>query len=140
MGSSVGFRYVEQAGVPVECWIVQQLAAAMPRQTRRNAPAWRSPGERCLESDPFLYAGRGRQITLAEIVMSTKGETMEVNGIAHVFLTASNFERSRAFYRQLLPFLGLKPVMDTESMARLLMTVLPSMGMQLEQVLVVCLR
>ena len=40
---------------------------------------------------------------------------MEVNGIAHVFLTASNFERSRAFYRQLLPFLGLKPVMDTET-------------------------
>jgi hypothetical protein len=35
---------------------------------------------------------------------------MEVNGIAHVFLTASNFERSRAFYRKLLPFLGLKPV------------------------------
>jgi catechol 2,3-dioxygenase-like lactoylglutathione lyase family enzyme len=24
---------------------------------------------------------------------------MEVNGIAHVFLTASNFERSREFYR-----------------------------------------
>ncbi|MDO9565093.1 MAG: VOC family protein [Bradyrhizobium sp.] len=40
---------------------------------------------------------------------------MEVNGIAHIFLTASDFERSRAFYRQLLPFLGLKPVMDTET-------------------------
>ena len=39
---------------------------------------------------------------------------MEVNGIAHIFLTASNFERSREFYRQLLPFLGLKPVMDNE--------------------------
>ncbi len=39
---------------------------------------------------------------------------MEVNGIAHIFLTASNFERSRAFYRKLLPFLGLKPVMDNE--------------------------
>jgi catechol 2,3-dioxygenase-like lactoylglutathione lyase family enzyme len=25
---------------------------------------------------------------------------MEVNGIAHVFLTASNFERSREFYRK----------------------------------------
>ena len=35
---------------------------------------------------------------------------MEVNGVAHVFLTASNFERSREFYRKLLPFLGLKPV------------------------------
>jgi catechol 2,3-dioxygenase-like lactoylglutathione lyase family enzyme len=40
---------------------------------------------------------------------------MEINGIAHIFLTASNFERSREFYRQLLPFLGLKPVIDTET-------------------------
>lgn len=39
---------------------------------------------------------------------------MEINGIAHIFLTASDFERSRAFYRQLLPFLGLKPVIDTD--------------------------
>ena len=39
---------------------------------------------------------------------------MEINGIAHIFLTASNFERSREFYRKLLPFLGLKPVIDTD--------------------------
>jgi catechol 2,3-dioxygenase-like lactoylglutathione lyase family enzyme len=39
---------------------------------------------------------------------------MEVNGIAHIFLTASNFPRSREFYRKLLPFLGLTPVMDNE--------------------------
>ena len=38
---------------------------------------------------------------------------MEVNGIAHIFLTASNYKRSREFYRELLPFLGLKPVIDT---------------------------
>ncbi len=37
---------------------------------------------------------------------------MEINGVAHVFLTVGDFERSRAFYRKLLPFLGLKPVMD----------------------------
>ncbi|MGI8841147.1 MAG: VOC family protein [Caulobacteraceae bacterium] len=37
---------------------------------------------------------------------------MEINGVAHVFLTAGDFDRARAFYRQLLPFLGLKPVMD----------------------------
>jgi catechol 2,3-dioxygenase-like lactoylglutathione lyase family enzyme len=37
---------------------------------------------------------------------------MEVNGVAHIFITAGNFERSRDFYRQLLPYLGLKPVMD----------------------------
>jgi catechol 2,3-dioxygenase-like lactoylglutathione lyase family enzyme len=40
---------------------------------------------------------------------------MEINGVAHIFLTASNFERSRAFYRKLLPFLGLKPVIDSEA-------------------------
>ena len=40
---------------------------------------------------------------------------MEVNGIAHIFLTASNFQRSREFYSKLLPFLGLKPVLDTET-------------------------
>jgi catechol 2,3-dioxygenase-like lactoylglutathione lyase family enzyme len=43
-----------------------------------------------------------------------KGKSMEVNGIAHVFLTASNFERSREFYRKLLPFLGLKPMIDSD--------------------------
>jgi hypothetical protein len=37
---------------------------------------------------------------------------MEINGIAHVSLTVSDFERSVAFYRELLPFLGLKPVVD----------------------------
>jgi catechol 2,3-dioxygenase-like lactoylglutathione lyase family enzyme len=37
---------------------------------------------------------------------------MEINGVAHIFITAADFERSRAFYRQLLPFLGLKEVMD----------------------------
>ena len=37
---------------------------------------------------------------------------MEINGIAHIQITAGNFARSREFYRQLLPFLGLKQVMD----------------------------
>ena len=31
---------------------------------------------------------------------------MEVNGIAHIFLTASNYERSRDFYRGCCRFLG----------------------------------
>ena len=38
---------------------------------------------------------------------------MEINGIAHIFITAGDFERSRNFYRQLLPFLGLKEVGDS---------------------------
>lgn len=37
---------------------------------------------------------------------------MEINGIAHVFLTVSDFARSRAFYQGLLPALGMKPVLD----------------------------
>ncbi len=39
---------------------------------------------------------------------------MEINGVAHTFITAGNFARSRGFYGALLPFLGLKPVMDIE--------------------------
>jgi catechol 2,3-dioxygenase-like lactoylglutathione lyase family enzyme len=38
---------------------------------------------------------------------------MDINGVAHTFITAGDFERSRAFYRQLLPFLGLSCVADT---------------------------
>ena len=41
-----------------------------------------------------------------------KGRAMEVSGVAHVFITAGDFDRATAFYRQLLPFLGLRPVMD----------------------------
>ncbi|MBV9993984.1 MAG: VOC family protein [Caulobacteraceae bacterium] len=37
---------------------------------------------------------------------------MEINGIAHVFITTGDFDRSRAFYRQLLPFLGLREAID----------------------------
>ncbi|HEY2776006.1 MAG TPA: VOC family protein [Candidatus Binatia bacterium] len=39
---------------------------------------------------------------------------MEINGVAHTFVTASNFERSREFYSRLLPFLGMKPVLDAD--------------------------
>ena len=39
---------------------------------------------------------------------------MEINGMAHVFITVSDLSRSRAFYAQLLPFLGLHPVMDND--------------------------
>ena len=39
---------------------------------------------------------------------------MDINGIAHIFLTAGNFERSTAFYREFLPALGMTIVMDSE--------------------------
>jgi catechol 2,3-dioxygenase-like lactoylglutathione lyase family enzyme len=38
---------------------------------------------------------------------------MQINGVAHTFITASDFEASVAFYRQLLPFLGLEIVADS---------------------------
>ena len=41
---------------------------------------------------------------------------IDVNGIAHVFLSVGDFERSRAFYRELLPALGLDLVFDGEDM------------------------
>ncbi|MCC6641633.1 MAG: VOC family protein [Deltaproteobacteria bacterium] len=37
---------------------------------------------------------------------------IEINGIAHAFVTVSDFARSRAFYARLLPALGMKPVLD----------------------------
>ncbi len=37
---------------------------------------------------------------------------MEINGIAHTFVTVGDFDRARAFYSELLPFLGLHKVMD----------------------------
>jgi catechol 2,3-dioxygenase-like lactoylglutathione lyase family enzyme len=40
---------------------------------------------------------------------------MEINGIAHIFLTASDFDASRVFYRQLLPFIGLQVAVDNDS-------------------------
>lgn len=37
---------------------------------------------------------------------------IEVNGMAHVILTVTQFEKARDFYCELLPFLGLKKVYD----------------------------
>jgi catechol 2,3-dioxygenase-like lactoylglutathione lyase family enzyme len=37
---------------------------------------------------------------------------IDINGMAHVQLTVSNFEAAREFYGKLLPFLGLTPVME----------------------------
>jgi len=38
---------------------------------------------------------------------------MQINGVAHTFITAGDFVAARAFYGQLLPFLGLTVVADT---------------------------
>jgi catechol 2,3-dioxygenase-like lactoylglutathione lyase family enzyme len=41
---------------------------------------------------------------------------MEINGVAHVMLTVSNFEACFPFYEKLLMYLGLKPVMRSEEL------------------------
>lgn len=41
---------------------------------------------------------------------------MEINGMAHVILTVSDFEKCYGFYEKLLVFLGLKPVIQSEEM------------------------
>ncbi len=38
---------------------------------------------------------------------------IEINGIAHIQITAGDFAKSKPFYEQLLPFLGLAVVMNT---------------------------
>ena len=37
---------------------------------------------------------------------------MEINGVAHTFICAGDFAAARAFYSELLPFLGLTCVAD----------------------------
>jgi catechol 2,3-dioxygenase-like lactoylglutathione lyase family enzyme len=39
---------------------------------------------------------------------------MEINGVAHVILTVNDFTASHSFYARLLPFLGLRPVVDVD--------------------------
>ena len=39
---------------------------------------------------------------------------MEINGMAHVMLTVSNFEACLPFYEKLLTFLGMKPVIRNQ--------------------------
>jgi catechol 2,3-dioxygenase-like lactoylglutathione lyase family enzyme len=41
---------------------------------------------------------------------------MEVNGIAHLMLTVSDFEACLPFYEGLLGFLGLRPVLKVDGM------------------------
>ena len=41
---------------------------------------------------------------------------VEINGIAHLFLTVSRFEEARKFYRELLTFMGMVPVIDADQM------------------------
>jgi len=39
---------------------------------------------------------------------------MEINGVAHIQLTVNDFEACARFYKRLLPFLGMKIVLDAD--------------------------
>ena len=39
---------------------------------------------------------------------------IEINGVAHIQITAGRYDIARAFYMKLLPFLGLRQVLDNE--------------------------
>ena len=41
---------------------------------------------------------------------------MEINGVAHIFLSVRDFPASRAFYSRLLPFLGMTIVADHDTL------------------------
>ena len=41
---------------------------------------------------------------------------MEINGIAHIFVTVSNIDTCLPFYERLLTFLGMRPVIKTDTM------------------------
>ena len=41
---------------------------------------------------------------------------VEINGVAHVILSVSNWQACRRFYAQLLPFLGMTRTFDGEEM------------------------
>ena len=41
---------------------------------------------------------------------------IDINGMAHVILTVSQFEKAKAFYGQLMPALGMKNVFDGSNM------------------------
>ena len=40
---------------------------------------------------------------------------MEINGVAHIFLTVGDIAAAIPFYEKLLPFLGLRPVIQTDT-------------------------
>ena len=43
---------------------------------------------------------------------------MDISGMAHVIITAGDFEKSTAFYRGLLPAMGLSIIQDDEDILR----------------------
>ncbi|TFG97069.1 MAG: hypothetical protein E4H11_02470 [Myxococcales bacterium] len=82
---------------------------------KRTAFAWvlRAEQQHLLTGEPW---DRDRFVAhhLREWLAGVSIRDMEINGIAHLFVSTGDFARARAFYAQLLPFLGMKPVLDGE--------------------------
>ena len=81
----------------------------------RSAFAWvvREEHRHVLTGEPWDRARFAAHHLRAWLARGTVRD-MEINGIAHLFVTTGDFPRARAFYAQLLPFLGMKPVLDGE--------------------------
>ena len=62
----------------------------------------------------MVRTGSGVGMTLTACAVACHARAMEINGIAHVMLTVGDFARCRPFYERLLPFLGLRPVLQSD--------------------------
>lgn len=60
-------------------------------------------------------SAKGRRVRFPLNSADRSGDRLvEINGMAHVILTAGDFKASAAFYRDLLPFLGMSLVADND--------------------------
>src|SRR5947199_55135 len=78
------------------------------RQTRQKGLMTMSPCRDRKSAPP-----RGKAVFAAISSVIARGQSMQINGVAHTFITAGNFTTARAFYGQLLPFMGLTIGADT---------------------------
>src|SRR3954447_5461908 len=78
-----------------------RAASTSPASPPSSAGSPASPPRRATCRSSSGRAAPGARLTMVEI-----------NGVAHVMLTVGDWDRSRAFYDALLPFLGLTQVFD----------------------------
>src|SRR5215813_5993330 len=72
---------------------------------RRRAPKWRRSG---------IRRASGLRSSIAELEAGLMA--IDINGMAHVILTVSQFDAARAFYGRLLPEFGMKIVHDGDKL------------------------
>src|ERR1700674_3416090 len=85
------------------------------RGCRREVDQRRDRGAR--EALPAAPDSRPRATeAVADGERALGARIMEINGVAHVMLTVSNFDACLPFYEKLLTYLGLKPVIQSDGM------------------------